>query len=319
MLFVLTGCSGSPPRSNPTQTAGGDDARVPALDRVVIVVLENTSSPIALANPAFAQLVQDGVLLTDYDAVAHNSLPNYLAITSGVTPTQRTEADCPFFDCLVGAPNIAQQLDSAHVSWAAYLGGTETPCRTPEPGQRDRYTRGYVLHHDPFPYYPSVGASPDGGGEYCQRHLLPIERLNSEAAHGTLPRYAFVAPDSCDDGHDRPCADGRRGGITTAAEWVRHEWTVLRESRSWTPRSLLVVTFDEGAGADHSACCGDPGGGAVATVLLSAAVGARAGGGATHAYDHYSLLRTVEDALRLPGNLGRAAQASPITGIWTVR
>jgi acid phosphatase len=31
--------------------------------------------------------------------------------------------------------------------------------------------------------------------------------------------------------------------------------------------------------------------------------------------DHYSLLRTIEDAWRLP-RLGRSAFARPITGIW---
>jgi acid phosphatase len=35
----------------------------------------------------------------------------------------------------------------------------------------------------------------------------------------------------------------------------------------------------------------------------------------TDALDHYSLLRTIEDAWRLP-LLGRSAGASPIAGIW---
>lgn len=311
LMAVLTGCSDSSPSEAQLRAK---DAQVPALDHVVVVVLENTSSPTALADPAFAQLVSDGVLLTNYDAVAHNSLPNYLALTSGVTPTTQTEADCPYFNCQVSAPNLAQQLDGAHLRWAAYIGGTDAPCRTPIPGHRDTFTKGYVLHHDPFPYYPSVGATSGGGSPYCHQHLLPLARLNAEAASGTLPRFAFVAPDSCSDGHDRPCRDGRRGGISVAGEWARHEWSVLHSSASWTSRSLFVVTFDEGAGDDHSGCCGDPGGGVVATVLLSAA--ATAGKGVSGAYDHYSLLRTVEDALGLPDHLGQAAQVQPITGVW---
>jgi phosphatidylinositol-3-phosphatase len=311
--LALTACSGNPsPSHSPAPT--GSDSAVPALDHVAVVVLENTSASTALADPGFARLARQGTLLTNVSAVAHNSLPNYLALTSGVTPTPSTMADCPNFDCQVRARTLPRQLDEAGVSWAAYVGDTSAPCRTPEPGQKDPYTHGYVLHHNPFAYYPSVGAGPHGGSSYCHSHLLPLSRLGPDAKSHKLPRYAFIIPGSCDDGHDRPCADGRRGGVSTAAAWLQHQWDTLRASASWTARSLLLVTFDEGAGDDFTSCCGDPGGGNVATVLLSGVV--TAGGRNAHAYDHYSLLRTCEDALRLRGHLGRAAQVGPVTGVW---
>jgi len=83
---------------------------------------------------------------------------------------------------------------------------------------------------------------------------------------------------------------------------------------------LIVVTFDEGS--DPAACCGEasgfrldhpnvplpgkngPGGGRTGAVLLSPLI--RPGTISTVDYNHYSLLRTIEDIFGLP-HLGDAA------------
>jgi len=83
---------------------------------------------------------------------------------------------------------------------------------------------------------------------------------------------------------------------------------------------LIVITFDEGS--DAAACCGEtsgispshpnvplpgktgPGGGRTGAVLLSPLI--RPGTVSTVAYNHYSLLRSIEDIFGLP-HLGDAA------------
>jgi hypothetical protein len=83
---------------------------------------------------------------------------------------------------------------------------------------------------------------------------------------------------------------------------------------------LIVVTFDEGS--DAAACCGEssglgpshpnvplpgktgPGGGRIGAVLLSPLI--RPGIVSTIPYNHYSLLRTIEDIFGLP-HLGDGA------------
>ena len=83
---------------------------------------------------------------------------------------------------------------------------------------------------------------------------------------------------------------------------------------------LIVVTFDEGS--DAAACCGEtagfsaghpnvplpgrtgPGGGRIGAVLLSPLI--KPGTVSTVPYNHYSLLRTIEDIFGLP-YLGDAA------------
>ncbi len=301
---------------------GGAQSAIPTtgvrLDRVFVVVLENTSAADALGNHGFAQLARSGSLLRQYFGVAHNSLPNYLAMTSGVQPTSTTRADCPTFDCQVTARNLTQQLDQAHVTWKGYFGGTFQPCSTPQPGDEDTLVNGYVMHHNPFAYYPSVGAGPNGGNTYCQDHMRPLAELGADAGSGSMPRFALVSTDSCEDGHDVPCQDGRPGGMATAVPWLQRTVTAITSSKSWTRRSLLVVTFDEASTADTGGCCGgpSPGGGRVATVLLSGLV--TPGTTSDRSYNHYSLLRTIEDGFGIGEHLGAAAdpKVQPIADVF---
>ena len=73
-------------------------------------------------------------------------------------------------------------------------------------------------------------------------------------------------------------------------------------------RSVLFVTFDEAESSDHLG-----GGGPVSTIVAGPLV--RPHGQSSRPYNHYSLLRTIEDAWGLP-RLGQSATAAPITGIW---
>jgi hypothetical protein len=284
-------------------------------------MLENTSAADALGNPGFAQLARGGSVLQQYFGVAHNSLPNYLAMTSGVQPTSTTRGDCPRFDCQVKGRNVTQELDQAQVTWKGYFGGTFQPCITPQPGHADTLVNGYVMHHNPFAYYPSVGAGADGGNAYCHDHLRPLEELGTDAGSGSMPRFGMVITDSCEDGHDVPCKDGRPGGMATAVPWLMRTVTAITSSKSWTRRSLLVVTFDEASTADTNRCCAgpSPGGGRVATVLLSALV--TPGTTSDRSYNHYSLLRTIEDAFGISEHLGAAGdpEVQPISDVLASR
>jgi hypothetical protein len=91
-------------------------------------------------------------------------------------------------------------------------------------------------------------------------------------------------------------------------------------SKAYRHGGLLVITSDEapstGEYADSSSCCGQPaypnlttaglrhGGGVVGALLLSPLI--KGGTTAPEAYNHYSLLRTVEDVFGL-SHIGYAA------------
>jgi hypothetical protein len=68
---------------------------VPRLGKIVVIVFENRDSQEVVrsrAAPFFDELARRYAELTDYDAIDHPSLPNYLGLISG--STHGIENDC---------------------------------------------------------------------------------------------------------------------------------------------------------------------------------------------------------------------------------
>src|SRR5213082_1001657 len=94
-------------------------ASVPVFDHVFVIVMENHSYGEIIgtsAAPYINSLLPSGALATNYTAVAHPSLPNYLALAGGSTFGVTT--DCT--TCWVNASNIGDSLESAGSTWKAY-------------------------------------------------------------------------------------------------------------------------------------------------------------------------------------------------------
>jgi acid phosphatase len=157
--------------------AGG----VPRLRHVVLIVFENRERGAVLgsgAAPTFDRLAAVYAQATDYEAVAHPSLPNYLALVSGSTHGVRD--DCT--DCPQTGPTIGSQLTAAGRSWTAYAEGYPASPR-------------FAKKHLPFLYFPGGAA-----------HVLALDRFMPTR----LPAYSLVVPDLCHDMHDCPIATGDR-------------------------------------------------------------------------------------------------------------
>jgi len=86
---------------------------------------------------------------------------------------------------------------------------------------------------------------------------------------------------------------------------------LIQASPAWDANSVIFVVYDEGQdGGPGKAVKFD--GGHVPFAVIGDQVHNAQYAGFTN---HYNLLRTIEDAFRLP-RLGRSAGAKPITGIW---
>ena len=85
---------------------------LPRFTHVVVIVFENHEASAIIGNPdapTFNALARRYAILTNYDAVAHPSLPNYLALVSG--STHGIASDCT--RCTVDAPsNVAPRMRS---------------------------------------------------------------------------------------------------------------------------------------------------------------------------------------------------------------
>ncbi len=263
--------------------AVGAPASLPASgsSHVVVVLMENAEYGEVIGSrdaPYVNRLAREYGLATHSYAVTHPSLPNYLALTSG--STHGIGSDCT--SCSISAgPDLVEELEAAGISWRAYLEGIPRPCFT------GSSAGGYAKKHDPFAYYRDVAQDPSR----CAR-LDGFGALARDLRHGTLPTFAWVSPNLCDDGHD--CA------LRTADRFLARTLPPL--IRELGPDGFLVLTWDEGTSDDG--CCGSAHGGHIATVVAGPRV--RRGGTSADPVDHYGVLATIEDALGL-ARLGAAA------------
>jgi hypothetical protein len=312
---------------------------VPALTRaaraghVFVINLENRGygavwGPASKAPYLSKFLRARGVLLSQYYAIAHNSLPNYLAQISGQPSNAMTRAGCgtyarfrpagpPYRGVFRGAgclyprsvPTVGGQLTAARKSWKGYMEDMRIPCRHPAPGAQDgsqgaRRGDQYATRHNPFVYFEGITSSPD-----CRRRVVDFRALAYDLrSYAATPNLSYITPNLCSDGHDSPCVDGRPGGLVTADAWLRQHVPAILRSPAFQRDGVLVITFDEAEGR----AAGPPGrpggtpGGRVGALVLSPFV---TGGTISHRfYNHYSLLATIEDIFRLP-RLGIARAA----------
>jgi hypothetical protein len=99
------------------------------------------------------------------------------------------------------------------------------------------------------------------------------------------------------------CDDMHNCSVKAGDSWVRAN---LDGYVRWagTNDSMLIVTFDENDGSP---------GNKIATMFVGASVKP---GVYPEKIDHYSVLRTIEDAYGL-SHAGMSASRSPITDVWT--
>ncbi len=283
-------------------------------------------------------LVSEGAYVPNYYSIGHASNDNYIAMISGQAPNTMTQNDCMVFadfpasstdangqeqgtGCVYPSAiqTIAGQLSAAGLTWRSYdedMGADPSrepaTCAhpaidTPDGTERATATDQYATRHNPFVYFHSIIDDTAS----CDAHVVNLNQLPQDLANpAATPNYVFITPNLCDDGHDSPCANGDPGGLSQADAFLQTWVPRITGSAAFRQDGLLLITFDEAATSDTSSCCGEipgpaaadpgesgPGGGQVGAVMLSPCI---ASGTVTQtAYNHYSMLRSVEDIFGL--------------------
>lgn len=297
LAALLSGCAA--PIEVPT--GHGSTAPVRHHARIIVVIEENHSYHEMIEEreaPHLVAMARQGTLLTNYFAITHPSLPNYIALLTG--GTQHITTDCA--GCTYEAPTLVGQLAKAGDSWRAYMEGLPTACSNVA-------TAGpYARRHDPFMYFASIRNDPRQCG-----NVLPLDRFFTDLKADALPDFVWVTPNLDDDMHGG--TEVKVGSkqdfalVARADQWLQAFYTKLRASKSWGVDTRLVVTWDEGLKQENGlvqSCCGTASGGHIPTVV----VGPRVPQGVDSTpYSHYSLLRSIEAQFSLP-LLGHAADPS---------
>ena len=331
----------------PAKAAAVPAAPLPRVRHVFVINLENKgyAQTFGASSPApylRKKLRAKGQLLSQYFGVAHHSLPNYIAQISGQGPNPQTQRDCRVYRNFTGSGTaspdqavgqgcvfpkrvrtVANQLTRHGLRWKGYMQSMDSPCRHPALNTRDRTQKArvgdqYAAKHNPFVYFHSIIDS-----KKCAKRAVDLKKLPKALARNrTTANLTYITPNLCNDGHDSPCVDGRPGGLVTANKWLRRWVPKILASPAYKKNGLLIVTFDEAEtsaanGAD--ACCGEGpgpnsplpgitglGGGRTGAVLVSRFI--TPGSLNSTPYNHYSLLRTIENLFGLTP-LGYAKQA----------
>lgn len=225
------------------------------------------------------------------------------------------------------------QLAAKHLKSRAYVqgmdeAGSSVPAcahpalGAPDPASARSPSTLYAGFRNPFVYFHSLTDSPA-----CASTDVGLGALAGDLLRpASTPSFSYIVPDRCHDGSAGPCPGGAPGGLPAADGFLRQVVPAILSSRAYKQAGLLLITTDQaptvGEFADSSSCCGQPrfpnlpapgaaaaglpaeGGGQVGALMLSPYVKGHAI--SQEPYDHYSLLRTIEDLFGLE-HLGYAA------------
>ena len=270
-------------------------AELPPIRHVFLLVLENMTYSHTFAEDSDAPylartLPHQGVLLTQYFAIGHASLDNYVAMVSGQAPNHETQLDCATFsDFRLSSPalnpdgqalgsgcvyppivkTLPDQLEKAGLTWKGYMEDMgndprreratcgHVPIGAPDPTSVAQRGDQYAAKHNPFVYFHSI----IDHGARCDAHVVNLSHLPADlASAATTSNYVFITPNLCSDGHDPKCVDGRVGGLVAINAFLTQWVPLIVNSPAFRADGMLIVTFDEadGVGVEGSgACCGE--------------------------------------------------------------
>jgi len=268
--------------------AASDPKPIP-LERVFVIVLENKNFESLIGNPALPQintLIKRGGLATNYWGLVHPSMGNYAAMISGDLYGIHDDDSSR---SLVG-PTLMDQLEKAGKSWKAYMESI------PAAGSGVLYTVPDILYakkHNPFLLFKSIQTTARA------KSVVPLEQLYIDLKSPKAPALLYIVPNQCNDMHGAPGCVGRSSLLKKGDAYVGKLVADILASKAWTQNSALVLTFDEGDLENRrTPPSALEAGGHILTLVIS---GSNAKPRTSDLpFNHYSLLRTLEEGFGLP-------------------
>jgi phosphatidylinositol-3-phosphatase len=270
------------PSPMPTDTPTPTPSATPAAGHphVMVVFYEGQSGdPIGNASaPYITSLANTYAYDSNWWAIRHPSLPNYLAVVSGDTQGCTSDS-CGQYP----ADNLGNQLSKAGIPWTAYMETMPSACYS------GSSSGAYVARHNPFIHFSDVVT-----GGNCAMHDVPYPgsaAMASQLDGPNPPDFVWITPNLQDDMHDGTTAQGDA--------WLKANLPAVLTS-AWfaQPDSTIIFTMDE------NDLQGSPAGGQIPMIVISNRSAGRAN--LTTYGNLYGTLRAIEEAYGLP-LLGAAA------------
>jgi hypothetical protein len=251
-----------------------------------------------LAAPYINSLAKECGLASKYHNITHDSLPNYLGITSGLTYSSLLpfDEDClPSASCEVTTNNIFNQASS----WKEYAESMPSNCYKSDSGN-------YAPKHNPSVYYTDLAN--------CSTNDVPLGTTASSplitdfGSESTAPAFSYVTGNLCDDMHGNTgCESGLiKSGDTWLSKWI----PLITGTPVYQDNDTVIfLVWDEGAGGSTGEKCYDNTSDQschVPAIVIATSV--KGGTVVSTQFDHYSMLKTAEQLLGL-SQIGQAASA----------
>jgi len=343
-LAILSAMATGSASAAPQQT-------MPVYNHIFVIVEENKGYDQIMSHPQWTpvihRLAQEYASATQFYAEAHSSEGNYLAMVGGDTFGIHDDdafychagvkdrfcedsAKPGYADHDVTSRSLMDQLADKGLTWKGYFEDIPSPGslmpRWPVPDYPSRGVASemYAAKHNAFVSFRSVNREPYPGLAW---HMVGFNQLDQDLAADTMPNYAQIIANQCNEMHgsDKPDAPaGCREDADEANVIKRGDAEIgvlvdkIMHSKVWSDpgNTAIILTFDENNKTERShgvqGCCGyDPnskanfGGGHIVTIVIT-------NHGPRHfedptPYNHYSLLRTTEAAFGIDEYLGHAA------------
>jgi phospholipase C len=290
------------PSASATPLCGALAGQPVSVSHVIVIVMENHSyrdligragsSAASQAPYINGTLKRDCGLATNYHAVSHPSLPNYIALVAGSRGGIST--DCT--SCTSGAGNVFRQLGAAGRSWRVYAESMPSSCsRLASAGE-------YLKRHNPATYFPAIASD-------CARWDVPMGgssgHLAEALSRNRLHAYSMVVPNACNDMHD--CS------IATGDHWLSTWIPRITHTADYRAgRTAVFVVWDEGEGGGYGGedCLAQLSDQSCHVPALVLSAYTPAGTRSSLLFSHLSVLRTAQSLLGLSPFLGGSAHAN---------
>jgi acid phosphatase len=235
------------------------------------LIFENLDYSEAEANPTFQNIhnYSNNRLLSQYYAIDHPSLPNYLATIAGTT--FGIQDDNPPNRHSFTESTVLDLLEDKRISWKMYAEDYSGGCLD---GVTNSGSDLFAVKHVPALYFEKITTNAKRCG-----NVVEASEFQTDLDNDALPQWWYYVPNLNNDGHDT--------NVAYVASYLNKQWVPRFQNKTFTKDLAMVVTFDESESdgdANH-----------IYAALLGDALQPFTGGHEDAArYDHYSLIRTVQ-------------------------
>jgi len=263
---------------------------LPDAKKVMIVVMENFGYKATLKVPYFKDFRKKSASMANFHAETHPSQNNYGAMVAGSHTLFRADKISD-----VDTNSIVDLLEAKGLDWKIYAEDYPGNCFL------GATAGNYVRRHNPIISFKSTQTNP----ARCAR-IVNSNQLETDILNNKVPAFSMYIPDVKNDGHDT-------GGAAYAADFMKKYFEPKFANPNFMKDMLFILTFDE-SGMIPIFKPGFSFSNKIFTAFYGSMV--QPGIESKTKYNHYNMLRTIEDMFQI-GNLGKNdSVAEPITDIW---